>query len=267
MSTYVMTDIHGCYDAMKRMLGKIGFSDRDRLICAGDYIDRGPQSYEMLCWLESPGENVTLIRGNHDEEFIYYVALMKQVAEQKKLAPDSLEDTRTAYGLSAQALGYFDYYKTIQQLIREKQTCLRQLFRWAAHIQKMPYYYELTMNSRRCIVVHAGYLESLECLKDVESDGIYSSLEDFWLTARDDAYLYGGVEHGMILAGHTPTVARYELPYNNGDVYRFYDEEQDCVFYDLDCGCVFGRSGLGTGGPEAKLVCLRLEDETIFYVC
>ena len=51
MSTYVMTDIHGHFDAMKRMLDKIGFSKEDRLICAGDYIDRGPNSYEMLRWI------------------------------------------------------------------------------------------------------------------------------------------------------------------------------------------------------------------------
>ena len=61
MSTYVMTDIHGHFDAMKRMLDKIGFSKEDRLICAGDYIDRGPNSYEMLRWIESPGENIIQI--------------------------------------------------------------------------------------------------------------------------------------------------------------------------------------------------------------
>ncbi len=79
MSTYIMTDIHGHYDAMKTMLDKIGFSSNDQLICAGDYIDRGPKSYEMLKWIESPGENVILVRGNHDEEFRYYVKLMKMI--------------------------------------------------------------------------------------------------------------------------------------------------------------------------------------------
>ena len=44
MSTYIMTDIHGHYDDMKEMFEKIGFSADDRLICAGDYIDKGPKS-------------------------------------------------------------------------------------------------------------------------------------------------------------------------------------------------------------------------------
>ncbi len=39
MSTYVMTDSHGHYDPMKRMLDKIGFSAGDRMILAGDYFD------------------------------------------------------------------------------------------------------------------------------------------------------------------------------------------------------------------------------------
>lgn len=50
MNTYVMSDIHGCYDEMYNMFDKIGFSENDQLIIAGDYIDRGNQSYEMLCW-------------------------------------------------------------------------------------------------------------------------------------------------------------------------------------------------------------------------
>ena len=74
-----MTDIHGHYDGMKKMLRKIGFSASDRLICAGDYIDRGPKSYEMLRWIESPGENVILIRGNHDEEFRCCVEVMGMI--------------------------------------------------------------------------------------------------------------------------------------------------------------------------------------------
>lgn len=53
MSTYVMSDIHGCYDELMTMLRKIKFSAEDKLIIAGDYIDRGTQNYEMLKWIES----------------------------------------------------------------------------------------------------------------------------------------------------------------------------------------------------------------------
>lgn len=261
MSTYIMTDIHGHYDAMKKMLQKIGFSAGDRLICAGDYIDRGPQSYEMLQWIENPGENVILIRGNHDEEYAYYMELMKTIFRKSKLEMDSRKDTMLAYKLAGQILSCFDSYGTVRELIWKKGVSFVKLSLWADCIKRMGYFYEMKKNGRRCVIVHAGYIENLKSLAGVETDCDYGSLEDFYLTARDDAYLYGGVEHGMIIAGHTPTTEKYELPFNHGDVYRFYDEDADCIFYDLDCGYAWKDVQ-----PDAKLACLRLEDEKVFYI-
>lgn len=270
MSTYIMTDIHGHYGAMKKMLDHIGFSTEDRLICAGDYIDRGPENAEMLEWMENPGGNVTLVRGNHDEEFVYYVELMKRILHQRKQGMDGHgnkhanmgeEDIRTVYEAARKITPYFDYYGTIGELIRKRNVSFEKLSLWADRIRKMPYFYETMKNGRRCIIVHAGYIENLERLAGVETDGSYGTLEDFYLNARDDAYLYGGVEHGMIIAGHTPTTEKYELPFHHGRVYHFYDEEMDCIFYDLDCGYVFRDIQ-----PEARLACLRLEDEKIFYI-
>ena len=45
LSTYIMSDIHGCYDAFLSMLSAVRFSGSDMLIAAGDYIDRVKQSY------------------------------------------------------------------------------------------------------------------------------------------------------------------------------------------------------------------------------
>ncbi len=259
MSTYIMTDIHGHYNAMKKMFDKIGFSVNDRMICAGDYIDRGSESYEMLQWIESPGENVILVRGNHDEEFVYYVERMRMVFRQNKLEIGSVEDTLSVYEMAGKGDSCFDSYGTIGYLVKERNVSLLRLSLWAKCIRKMPYLYEIMMNGRRCIIVHAGYIESLGYLEGVETDDNYETLEDFYLNARDDAYIYGGVEHGMIIAGHTPTSAKYELPFNHGNVYRVYDEDTDCIFYDLDCGYAYK-------GPKAKLACLRLEDERVFYI-
>lgn len=261
MSTYIMTDIHGHYDDMREMFGKIGFSSADRLICAGDYIDRGPQSYEMLQWMEDPGENVILVRGNHDEEFACYVDLMITISQKAGLKTDDVKDTLTAHQALRLLCSYFDCYGTVRYLIQKKKVTLWRLAQWAACIRKMSYYHEIMMDGRRCIIVHAGYLESLERLKGAKTDDTYDSLEEFYLTARDDAYVYGGVEHGMILAGHTPTTAIDELPFNHGRVYRVYDEKTDCIFYDLDCGYGFKKNN-----PEARLACMRLEDEKIFYI-
>ena len=39
MSTYVISDIHGCYNEFLSMLEKIYFSESVHLVLAGDYID------------------------------------------------------------------------------------------------------------------------------------------------------------------------------------------------------------------------------------
>ena len=85
MSTYVISDIHGCFNEFQQMLDKIGFSDDDILILAGDYIDRGDQSVEMLRWLMKKPDNVCALKGNHDVEYCGYV--------------NQLENTNKAGGL------------------------------------------------------------------------------------------------------------------------------------------------------------------------
>lgn len=112
-------------------------------------------------------------------------------------------------------------------------------------------------------MVHAGYMDNLAVdgeVFEIISES-FSGLEEFYLYAREEAYQLGGIRHGMIIAGHTPTIIEGDLTYNGGKVFRYYDKEKDCVFYDIDCGCVF-RSRK----PGAQLACIRLEDEKIFYV-
>lgn len=97
-----MSDIHGCYDAMMSMLEQVALGDKDTLILAGDYIDRGPQSYEMLKWIESNPKNVIFLRGNHDEEFACSIDLMYELLTQNECSASSLDDTKLIYELLQQ---------------------------------------------------------------------------------------------------------------------------------------------------------------------
>ena len=47
MSTYVISDIHGCYEQFLLLLEKIRFGADDQLILAGDAIDRGTGSFDV----------------------------------------------------------------------------------------------------------------------------------------------------------------------------------------------------------------------------
>ena len=265
MSTYVMSDIHGCYDALHQMMKQIGLTAEDRLIIAGDYIDRGPQNYEMLQWLLDPPSNVTLIKGNHDDRFVIYVGMLKEAMEREGADFSRLQDTRCIHqdlvdsGIKPPGSGVpYDFYGTIGDLIRDYGTSLNDLLIWSEAIDRLPLFFREEMNGRDTIVVHGGYVEELEL---VDTKDYFENRKMFLLWAREDAYSVGGVPHGMVIAGHTPTFFDEFSMYNDGFIYRKYDEEKDCIYYDIDCGYVYRDSH-----PEGELACLRLEDEAEFYL-
>jgi bis(5'-nucleosyl)-tetraphosphatase (symmetrical) len=67
MSTWAIGDIQGCYDSLQRLLQKIQFDTRyDTLWLAGDLVNRGSKSLEVLTYLYSIRENVKIVLGNHD---------------------------------------------------------------------------------------------------------------------------------------------------------------------------------------------------------
>lgn len=66
MSTYVISDIHGHYDEFQEMLSKINFTDEDEMIIAGDIVDRGPKSLEMIKYVMNHKDNISMIMGNHE---------------------------------------------------------------------------------------------------------------------------------------------------------------------------------------------------------
>lgn len=73
MSTYIIGDVHGCYDELRQLLRRIDFDRRhDRLIFVGDLINRGPKSLEVLRFIRSLGDAAQLVLGNHDISFIAY---------------------------------------------------------------------------------------------------------------------------------------------------------------------------------------------------
>ncbi|WP_268597725.1 metallophosphoesterase, partial [Escherichia coli] len=45
MSTYLIGDVHGCFDKLKSLLAQVAFDpERDQLWLTGDLVARGPAS-------------------------------------------------------------------------------------------------------------------------------------------------------------------------------------------------------------------------------
>jgi len=63
---FIIGDIHGAYDLVDEALERVKFDpEKDRLISVGDLIDRGPDSYRCLEFLEKPWFHA--VKGNHED--------------------------------------------------------------------------------------------------------------------------------------------------------------------------------------------------------
>jgi len=67
--TYAIGDIHGCYRALKKLISSIQPDEGDELIFLGDYIDRGPESKEVVEYLLDLKQHMkcVFLRGNHED--------------------------------------------------------------------------------------------------------------------------------------------------------------------------------------------------------
>ena len=67
MATYIIGDVHGCWQTLEALLERCGFDEAaDQAIFVGDLVNRGPSSLQVLRWAVERAEIVDTVLGNHD---------------------------------------------------------------------------------------------------------------------------------------------------------------------------------------------------------
>ena len=224
---YVISDIHGNWDKYKSILQIIEFCEEDELYVIGDVIDRGAYGIEILMDIrEHP--NMNLLMGNHE-----------LMAVHALLAKDEREwyDRMSLWAMNGGEETYYHFLEVSE----EEQGKL------AVFLATLPDSMEVEANGRIFHLVHGFPADTLK--KKVWTRPMLDTSNPF-------------IDKTLII-GHTPVMLLH------GDYNRYIHNlrekgkhvkiEHAKGFIDIDCGC-------GSGEPEGRLACLRLDDMKEFYV-
>lgn len=266
-NTYVISDVHGCYDQFMELLGRIALAPTDELWLLGDLFDRGPGNRQMADWLVNDRpDNVRYLMGNHERMM--------------------LDDTIDPHDMDINYMGDWAYNgggETAAQLEGLDVPTRMELFdlcRSADLCDIIPYT-DRTGTApieREVALVHAGFYVSEKIARESKTiDNLVAAQGQLDMLWERDTWLLSGYEPPIeVIFGHTPTplIAKMmrtrtqsqpnayiprignsfpsEAQCRRGDDYRIMRWGNHTA---IDCGCAYG----------GRLACLRLEDRAVFY--
>lgn len=227
--TYVISDIHGCFDKFNQLLKKINFTDRDVMYVLGDIVDYGDEPMELLCDL-SMRVNVIPVLGEREyKAYKLLSALDRMLTDGSMPEPEILSEMAqwSADGGATTIAGFKELDADMREGVLD-------------YLSDMTLYEEVKAGGKNYLLLHAGiadFDESAE-LDDYQPEDFISEPLDL------ERKYFDGV---TVVAGHTPTYMIEGA--QKGRIYR-----TDSAIL-IDCGAAFGET----------LGCIRLEDGKEFY--
>jgi len=227
--TYVVSDLHGCFEKFKKLLKEIHFTDNDVLYVVGDIVDYGEESMELLCDL-SMRFNVIPILGDHDYRAYRMLTELDKMLRGGSPDPEVLGEMTEWIRDGGQKT--MEAFKELDEDMKEGVL---------EYLADMSLYEEVEVKGQKYLLLHAG-------IADFDADTPLEDYmpEDFIRQALDPNVAY--FDDVTVIAGHVPTYTLGEE--DRGKIY--YGE--GCIL--MDCGAAF----------DEPLACLCLETGKETYV-
>jgi len=216
----VIGDVHGCFDELRVLLGRLGYSVRDEqgrthatpppgrcAVFLGDLIDRGPripEVVELVMDMVSEG-SATCLRGNHEHQLLLHLD----------------GELPVAWGLA----------ETLDQLADHPPALLERLRSFSAELP-----HALYLDEGRLVVAHAGLTEGYQGMSSEHAHQFALYGTPVGTTPIDWVGSYRGT--ARVVYGHLPT----DRPAWINDTL--------CI----DTGCVYGGRLTALRYPELELV-------------
>ncbi|OMC81504.1 metallophosphoesterase family protein [Viridibacillus sp. FSL H8-0123] len=232
--TILISDIHGELKKFQELLNLANYSpDEDRLVLLGDYIDRGPNSADVLDLIMKLQQNGAIVLiGNHENLMEKAFTEKTEYAWKHWTERCGGKETLLSYGFSKeeiQGIGEGEQF-TVPQLQSKK------LDEHLAFIKNLHIYIE----DEDYIFVHAGIDPHIP-VSETEKETLIWIREEFY---------NGYTGSKTIVFGHTPTSNLHQSE-NNHNVYFGQNN-----IIGIDGGAVFG----------GQLNCLELPSKRICFI-
>lgn len=215
---FAVSDIHGMSEHFESVLSHWN-PEKEHLVLVGDYVDRGPHSFEVLQRIlflkENPLYEVTVLIGNHDLLFLDFLECPEETGSY--YYPLGGSETINSFLLTL-GLNYKDFtYSDAAKLIQTNFSSIIDL------LKNQTCFFLETDN---ILFTHAGY-------QTLFSDFKNSTNNDF--TNIRNHYFQKN-ETGLVnVFGHTPT---YLINKDQSSDYWINIEKN---FLAIDGGCCFGK--------------------------
>ena len=142
--TYLVSDLHGCYDKFQKLLKEINFSDNDVMYVLGDIVDYGEEPMELLCDI-SMRYNVISLVGDHDLKALRMLTELDKMLKGASPDPEVIGEMTAWIADGGQPT--LEGFKRLDDDMKEGVL---------DYLSDLSLYEEVSVKGQKYLLVHAG---------------------------------------------------------------------------------------------------------------